>query len=176
VTGQGVPWLFRGHVHDGQLADLVPRYLVETLGKKKPGIIAVADDFGLPAAKGIGATLAALNVTPVAMTSYAPPDKDMTAQLLDIKDKGADSVIIWGRPADVTIIMKQMGDLGVDLPKIGNASLVAQTALNNLSAAEADGVYAIGGMIPQPSKDPTMDETRPRALPGAARQLRRRLH
>lgn len=54
--------------------------------------------------------------------------------------------------------MKQIGDLGIDITKIGNASLVAQTTRNNLSAAEADGACAIGGMIPQPSKDPKIQE------------------
>jgi branched-chain amino acid transport system substrate-binding protein len=154
ITSQGVSWLFRTHVHDGQLADLVPRYLVDTLGKKKPGIIAVADDYGLGASKGIQATLATMGITPVAVASYAPTDKDMSAQLLEIRDKGADSIIIFGRPGDVAIIMKQMGDLGIDLVKIGNASMVAQTTLNNLSAEQADGAYAIGGMIPQTSDDP----------------------
>jgi branched-chain amino acid transport system substrate-binding protein len=41
VTMQGSPWLFRIHVHDGQLADLIPEYLVKSLGKSKPGILAV---------------------------------------------------------------------------------------------------------------------------------------
>ena len=153
VTAQGSKWLFRTHVHDGQLADLIPEYLVKSLGKSKPGIIAVADDYGLGASRGIQASLAKLNVTPVAVTSYAPSDKDMSAQLLEIKDKGADSVIVFGRPADVTLVLKQMADLGIKLTTIGNSSLVAQTALNNLSAAEADGAYAIGGMIPQTSSD-----------------------
>jgi len=153
VTAQGSKWLFRTHVHDGQLADLIPEYLVKSLGKTKPGIIAVADDYGLGASKGIQASLAKLNVAPVAVTSYAPSDKDMSAQLLEIKDKGADSVIVFGRPADVTLVLKQMADLGIKLTTIGNSSLVAQTALNNLSAAEADGAYAIGGMIPQTSSD-----------------------
>src|SRR6201996_5425265 len=154
VTAQGSKWLFRTHVHDGQLADLIPEYLVKSLGKSKPGIIAVADDYGLGASRGIQASLAKLNVAPVAVTSYAPSDKDMSAQLLEIKDKGADSVILFGRPADVTLVMKQMADLGIKLTTIGNSSLVAQTALNNLNATEADGAYAIGGMIPQTSSDP----------------------
>jgi branched-chain amino acid transport system substrate-binding protein len=153
VTAQGSKWLFRTHVHDGQLADLIPEYLVKSLGKSKPGIIAVADDYGLGASRGIQASLAKLKVAPVAVTSYAPSDKDMSAQLLEIKDKGADSVIVFGRPADVTLVMKQMADLGIKLTTIGNSSLVAQTALNNLTAAEADGAYAIGGMIPQTSSD-----------------------
>jgi branched-chain amino acid transport system substrate-binding protein len=53
----------------------------------------------------------------------------------------------------VTLVIKQMNDLGIKLTTIGNASIVAQTTLNNLSAAEADGGYAIGGMIPQTSTD-----------------------
>jgi branched-chain amino acid transport system substrate-binding protein len=153
ITAQGSKWLFRTHVHDGQLADLIPRYLVTTLGKKKPGILAVADDYGLGASRGIQEALGKLNVTPAAVGSYAPSDKDMSAQLLEIKDKGADSLIVFGRPADVALIMKQMSDLGIKLTTIGNASMVAQTTLNNLSAAEADGAYAIGGMIPQTSMD-----------------------
>ena len=153
VTAQGSKWLFRTHAHDGQLADLIPTYLVKSLGKTKPGIMAVADDYGLGASKGIQAALAKLGITPVAITSYAPSDKDMSAQLLEVKDKGADSLILFGRPADVTLVLKQMNDLGIKLVTIGNSSMVAQTTLNNLSAAEADGAYAIGGVIPQTSKD-----------------------
>src|ERR1700736_4931272 len=153
VTTQGSKWLFRTHVHDGQLADLIPEYLVKSLGKKKPGIMAVGDGHGLGASKGIQAALAKLKVSPVAVTSYAPSDKDMSAQLLEIKDKGADSLILFGRPADVTLVIKQMSDLGIKLTTIGNSSMVAQTTLNNLSAAEADGGYAIGGMIPQTSTE-----------------------
>jgi branched-chain amino acid transport system substrate-binding protein len=154
MTSQGSKWMFRIHVHDGQLADLIPEYLVKTLHKTKPGIIAVADDYGLGASRGIQASLAKLDANPVAVTSYAPSDKDMSAQLLEIKDKGADSVILFGRPADVTLVIKQMNDLGIKLTVIGNSSLVAQTTLNNLTAAEADGAYVIGGMIPQTSTDP----------------------
>src|SRR5260221_14096175 len=110
--------------------------------------MAVADNYGLGASKVIQASLEKLKVAPVAVTSYAPSDKDMSAQLLEIKDKGADSLILFGRPGDVALVMKQIGDLGIKLTTIGNASVVAQTTLNNLSAAEADGGHAIGGMIP----------------------------
>src|ERR1700676_1318510 len=125
VTAQGSKWLFRTHVHDGQLADLIPEYLVKSLGKTKPGIMAVADDYGLGASKGIQASLAKLKVSPVAVTSYAPSDKDMSAQLLEIKDKGADSLIVFGRPADVTLVIKKKSDLGIKLTRTANASMVA---------------------------------------------------
>jgi branched-chain amino acid transport system substrate-binding protein len=67
VTAQGSKWLFRTHVHDGQLAELIPEHLVKSLGKTKPGIMAVADDYGLGASKGIQAALAKLKAEPVAV-------------------------------------------------------------------------------------------------------------
>jgi branched-chain amino acid transport system substrate-binding protein len=158
VTAQGSKWLFRIHAHDGQLADLIPEYLVKSMKKTKPGILVVADDYGLGASKGIQAALGKLGVTPVAVASYAPSDKDMSAQLLEIKDKGADSMILFGRPSDITLVLKQAGDLGIKLPAIGNTSMVAETTLNNLSADEADGNYAIGGQIPQTSPDPKIQD------------------
>jgi branched-chain amino acid transport system substrate-binding protein len=103
-------------------------------------------------------------VVPVAVASYAPSDKDMSAQLIEIKDKGADSLILFGRPADVALVVKQLGDLGIKLTLIGNSSTVAQTTLNNLSATEADGAYAIGGMIPQTSADPKILDWAKRVL------------
>ena len=62
---QGNPWLTRLHVHDGQLADAVPRYVVQTLKKGKPAILAVADDYGLGASKGLQAAFDKLGVKPV---------------------------------------------------------------------------------------------------------------
>jgi branched-chain amino acid transport system substrate-binding protein len=164
VTSQGSKWLFRIHAHDGQLAELIPEYLVKTLKKTKPGILVVADDYGLGASKGIQETLAKLGVTAVATASYAPSDKDMSAQLLEIKDKGADSLILFGRPSDITLVLKQAGELGIKLPAIGNTSIVAETTLNNLSASDADGNYAIGGMIPQTSTDPKIQDWSKRVL------------
>jgi len=91
--------------------------------------------------------------TPLPVEQMPKWNKQVHKQLLEIKDKGADSLILFGRPADVTLVIKQMSDLGIKLTTIGNASIVAQTTLNNLSSAEADGGYAIGGMIPQTSTD-----------------------
>src|SRR5260370_37858807 len=60
VTAQGSKWLFRTHVHDGQLADLIPESLVKSLGKTKPGIMAGPDGSRLCASQGTPAALAKL--------------------------------------------------------------------------------------------------------------------
>jgi branched-chain amino acid transport system substrate-binding protein len=164
VTNQGIPWLFRIHVHDGQLAEMLPTYVVKTMHKSKPAILVVADDFGLGAQKGLAATFTKLGFPPVALASYGGSDKDMSAQLLGIQDKGADVIVLFGRPTDVTIVMKQVKDLGLDIPIVGNASIAAPTVLDNLTADEANGGIGIGGMIPQPSKDPKVQAWASRML------------
>ena len=146
---QGNPWLIRMHVHDGQLADAVPRYIVETLKKSKPAILVVADDYGLGASKGLQAAFEKLGVKPAAVESYGLNDKDMTAQLTKIKTSGADIILLWGRPGDVAIVLKQRKALGIELPVIGNPSTVAATTVANLTPEESDGAYGIGGMLPQ---------------------------
>ncbi|MDB5903921.1 MAG: Amino acid/amide transporter substrate-binding protein family [Betaproteobacteria bacterium] len=153
ITKQGNPWLVRFHVHDGQLAAAVPRYVIETLKKTKPAIISVSDDFGLGASKDLQKAFEELNVKPVAIETYGINDKDMTAQLTSIRNKGADMILVWGRPGDVTIFLKQRKQLGITIPVIGNASTVALTTLNNLTPEEADGVMAIAGMLPQVTAD-----------------------
>jgi branched-chain amino acid transport system substrate-binding protein len=150
---QSNPWMVRFHVHDGQLAEAVPTYVVETLKKSKPAILTVSDDYGLGAAKGLQAQFEKLKIKPVAVESYGLNDKDMSAQLTKIRDAGADLIVLWGRPGDVALVMKQRKALGITLPVIGNASAVAATTLANLTAEEADGSVGIGGMFPQVTTD-----------------------
>lgn len=154
LTKQSNPWLVRFHVHDGQLADAVPRYVVETMKKTRPAIIAVSDDYGLGASKGLQAAFDKLKIKPVAVESYGLTDKDMTAQLTKIKAAGADIILLWGRPGDVAIVLKQRKALGIEIPVIGNPSTVAATTVANLTAEEADGAMGIGGMLAQVSTDP----------------------
>lgn len=149
LTQQQNPWLIRFHIHDGQLADAVPHYVVDTLKKQRPAILTVSDDYGLGASKGLAAAFDKLKVKPVAIESYGLNDKDMSAQLTKIKDANADMLVLWGRPGDVALVMKQRYALGMKVPVIGNSSAVALTTLANLTPEEADGGMGIGGMFPQ---------------------------
>jgi branched-chain amino acid transport system substrate-binding protein len=153
LTQQQNPWLIRFHVHDGQLAEAVPRYVVETLKKQHPAILTVSDDYGLGASKGLAAAFEKLKIKPAAVESYGLNDKDMSAQLTKIKDAKADIIVLWGRPGDVALVMKQRHALGMTVPVIGNSSAVALTTLANLTPEEADGGMGIGGMFPQVSTD-----------------------
>ncbi len=150
---QDNPWLIRFHVHDGQLADAIPRHVVETLKKQHPAILTVSDDYGLGAAKGLIASFDKLKIKTAAVESYGLNDKDMSAQLTKIKNANADMLVLIGRPGDVALVLKQRKALGMTIPVIGNSSAVAPTTLANLTPEEADGAMGIGGVFPQITTD-----------------------
>jgi branched-chain amino acid transport system substrate-binding protein len=151
LSEQNVPWIFRISYHDGQLAKILPAYVAQK--KLKPAIMAVADDFGLGAVKNLRAEFDRLKIAPATVETYAPTDRDMTAQLLKIKESGADSIILVGRTPDLIVILKGKARLGIKFPILGNTSVGAATTLMNLSGEEADGSIVFGGALPNGSKD-----------------------
>jgi branched-chain amino acid transport system substrate-binding protein len=152
LSEQNIPWIFRISYHDGELAKVLPTYVADA--KLKPAFLAVADDFGLGAVKNLRAEFEKLNVTPTAVETYAPTDRDMTAQLLKIKDSGADVIVIVGRTPDLIVVMKGKARLGLKLPILGNTSIGAATTVMNLVPQEADGSIVFGGALPNGSQDP----------------------
>jgi branched-chain amino acid transport system substrate-binding protein len=151
LSAQNIPWIFRISYHDGQLAKVLPSYIEKR--KLKPALLAVADDFGLGAVKNIRGEFDKIKIVPAAMETYAPTDRDMTAQLLKIKDSGADSIVIVGRTPDLIVILKGKARLGLKFPIMGNTSVGAATTLTSLSDADADGSIVFGGALPNGSQD-----------------------
>jgi branched-chain amino acid transport system substrate-binding protein len=115
--------------------------------------LAVADDFGLGAVKNIRAEFDKLKIAPTTTETYAPTDRDMTAQLLKIKDSGADSIVIVGRTPDLIVILKGKARLGIKFPIMGNTSVGAATTLTSLTDSDADGSIVFGGALPNGSQD-----------------------
>lgn len=152
LSEQNISWIFRISYNDGQLAKILPKYVADA--KLKPAFLAVADDFGLGAVKNLRAEFDKLNITPTAVETYAPTDRDMTAQLLKIKDSGADAIVIVGRTPDLIVVMKGKARLGLKIPILGNTSIGAETTLMNLLPEEADGTIVFGGALPNGSQDP----------------------
>lgn len=119
------------------------RMLVEFVkkrGMKKPGILNGNDGYGKPGAEDVKKELQAANITPVAQEEFTPKDADMTAQLLRLKDKGADVILLWGLHNDAATIRKNLKTLGWDVPLVGPNPLV-MAAYRDLAGAEARNTY-----------------------------------
>ena len=148
---QNNPWLIRVHVHDGQLADALPHYVIDTMKKQRPAILTVSDDYGLGAAKGLQATFDKIKVKTVAVESYGLNDKDMSAQLTKIKNANADVLVLFGRPGDVALVMKQRKALAFSKRVLDRNRIPA----DNFALGYRDGMYILKSVIEKVGCDGT---------------------
>lgn len=159
VTQIGNPWIFRFQVTDMVSRKVVTKYTMDRLQKKKIGILHVNDEYGHG---GREATIDVLkkeyNTAPVAVEAYGTTDRDVSAQILKIKNAGADVMHVQGNSGDIAVVIKQIRQLNVDIPVIASTGLVAPATLKLLTPEELNGVYVETAGIPALDSDPRVKE------------------
>lgn len=124
VTQQGSAYFFRNASHDAIAKESWTRFMVDTLGKKRVGILHVANEWGYSGRDETIKVLESLyKLKPVSIASYQATDKDMTAQLVQMQKDGADVIVSQGHPVDEALIVKQIRQLNMQIPHIGSGSL-----------------------------------------------------
>jgi len=140
-TQLGVPGLFRLRASDGITAAGMTNFAVKDKKGKKVAILHASDAFGTGGADQIVQDLKKLGMDPVANEQYPKDAKDYTAEILKIKQAGADALLMYiQNPSDTVIILKQIRSLGLTIPIIGSPSLTNQTAME-VAGKDANGAY-----------------------------------
>lgn len=143
ITQQGSPYLFRFTGHDAVGKEAWTRFVVETLGKKRIGILHVANEWGYSGRDETTRFLDALyKMKPVSIASYQMTDKDLTGQLVQMQKDSVDIIMSQGHPGDETLISKQMRQLNIQIPRIGSGSFSIAFARDIVEPKEAEGMYA----------------------------------
>ncbi len=154
VTQQGAKYFFRTTSHDGTTKELVTKFMVEDLKKTKVGIMHVANEWGYSGRDNVTKYLDELyHLKPVSIASYQPTDKDLTAQLLQMKNDGADVIFTQGHPVDEALIVRQMKQLDIKIAHVGSGSLCSAMLRKLITPAEAEGQYCEGPDI-VPNQNP----------------------
>ncbi len=154
-------WMFRIRPNDGIQGQALSQLLLNDLKAKKPGIMFIQNDFG----QGVANTVADLckknGVNPVGVESYGANDKDMSAQLLGFKNKGADAVVTVSYGIDGALVLKQVHQLGLTVPVITSSGVMIAAAINLLAPDEVANVYGmIDSFIDEARQDATGDYAR----------------
>jgi branched-chain amino acid transport system substrate-binding protein len=140
-TQLGVPGLFRLRASDGITAAGMTNFAVKDKKGKKVAILHASDAFGTGGADQIVQDLKKLGMEPVANEQYPKDAKDYTAEILKIKQAGADALLMYiQNPSDTAIILKQIRSLGLTIPIIGSPSLTNETAME-VAGKDANGAY-----------------------------------
>ncbi len=141
-TQLGVGGMFRLRASDGITAAAMTNFAVKEKHAKKVAILHASDAFGTGGADQIVQNLKKMNMDPVANEQYPKDAKDFTAEILKIKQSGADALLMYiQNPSDTAIILQQLRSLGFTPPIVGSPSLGNQTAMET-AKKNANGAYA----------------------------------
>ena len=155
LTKKGNDWLFRCRPDDSISAYAMVKYLKEDLKLTKIGILHDTDAFGTGGADLIEQYSKELGATVVKRESYTTKDKDYTAQLLSLKNAGAEIMLLYGtNPDDVAVIQRQYRQLAVPYKYLGSPSSGSKDTMN-LSKEASDGLLAIQDYVPGASPEST---------------------
>ena len=155
LTKAGNQWLFRVRPDDSIAAGAMVKYIKEDMKLTKVGILHDTDAFGTGGADLVEKGAKDAGMTVVKREKYTTKDKDFTAQLLSLKNAGAEVMVVYGtNPEDVAVIQRQYRQLGAPFKYVGSPSSQMKDCLN-LSRENSEGLIAVADFVPGASPEST---------------------
>lgn len=110
-----------GPLNDTLQGYLVADFVVEQLKARRVALLAQSDEYGKRGADSVLKRLREKHkVQPAAHEVFNVADTDFTAQVLKVKESGADALIVYGYIAPSSTIVRQAKQLGVTARIIGS--------------------------------------------------------
>lgn len=134
-------WVFKMGQNDSDAARRIYGQMKKN-GIEKVGIMTGSTGFGDAGRTQLKKRADDYGIEIVADETYAPGDTDMTAQLIRIRNSGAQAVINWSIVPAQSIVPRNMKQLKIDLP------LYQSHGFANIKYAEAAGEAAEGSIFP----------------------------
>jgi branched-chain amino acid transport system substrate-binding protein len=119
VTKRG-DYIFRVCFTDPFQGQTMARFAYNSLGQKRAGILLdVKEDYSVGLDDAFKNTYTFLGGTIVSEQSYSTGDKDFRAALTSIKGANPDVIFVPGYYTEVSLIVRQARELGIDCPILG---------------------------------------------------------
>jgi len=148
VTRPFNKYLFRGaSTESARYGEVYAEFLTQYLKVKRIGILSGADENAKNEADNVEKMLEKwYGVKVEARAEFKVGDKDFTPQILKMKSANPDIILAIGQTPEVSIIIKQIRDLGLKQPIFGGAAAVDNSIILNAGPA-AEG-YMGGWLTP----------------------------
>lgn len=134
-------WLFRGRPSDATNVKIMVRYGVDQLKLKRIAVLYGLDAYGQGALPVIKSAASEFGANVVLTEGVTPGSKDMTSQILAVKNAKADGILWWGLIPESAVLEKTTKQLGYEGPVFGANALVNVSTLD-LAGDAANGVIA----------------------------------
>lgn len=147
-------YLFRLRADDGVKVAQQVKYIVEILKAKKPGIILGSTDYCTSALAVAKQAFDKYGIKIVDIENMKEGDKDVTAQVTNLKNAGIDVLVGLTHEPEAAVVMLKVRQLKLTVPIVG-FSAWGVPAFTDLAGDAAIGVISVQGFNPADT-DPTV--------------------
>ena len=156
-TPGGGPSLFIMRPLGSAIADVDLEYAAKDLKARKIFLYCVQNTFGIQGCDRVKSQISKYPKSEiVGEASGGITATDLTQQVLQIKDSGADAVLQFNFPNPTAVLANQLIENGVDLPVIDGASTGLAMASGAITGPAAENQFAVEDCLPTDSKNATV--------------------
>jgi len=141
----GSQWVFKTAQNDRVVIERMVGYM-ESQGWKTIGLARDASGFGEGVQEMFDEIGAEAGISVIATEKFAPDATDFTAQMVNLRDAGADVNVIWGIPPAAGLAQKAYRQLGLETPVMQSHGIGNQVFLDT-AGESADGLIAPLGRL-----------------------------
>lgn len=134
------PYLFAIYPLYEDEASVLTKYAVEELKTAKIAFLYQNDAYGKSGLTGAKARMDALKMKLVEEVTVEPGEKDLSSQIMRLKNSGADAVIMWVNPTSAAIALKTSVTLDFKPQWISSNTLSDYPLMNSITGGLWEGV------------------------------------
>lgn len=138
---EGKKYVFQVNPDVAVEAETLLEYVQKKLNKKAIAVLYDENPYGVESSTAVKEQADKRGVKVVAMEKYGGEDTDVTPQLTKIKNSGAEAILVCGTLPTPAIAIKQVKQLGIDLPFLGETGM-ATAQFIDVAKEAAEGAYA----------------------------------
>lgn len=150
------PYLFAVYPLYEDEGSILTKYVVEKLKAKKIAMFYQNDTYGKSGLEGVKARLDSLKMKLVEEITVEPGEKDLSSQMLRLKNSGAEVVIMWVNPTSAAIALKTCQTIGYKPQWVSSNTLSDYPLMNKITGGLWEGVITGAFGLPPDSNNPLM--------------------
>lgn len=154
------PYLFAIYPLYEDEASILTKYAVDKLKAKKIAFLYQNDSYGKAGLAGCKARMNAMKKKLAEEVSVEPGEKDLSSQILRLKNSGADVVFLWVNPTSAVIALKTAATIGFKPQWISSDTLMDFPLMNKITGGLWEGVITGGFGLPTDVDHPLMNKYR----------------
>jgi branched-chain amino acid transport system substrate-binding protein len=154
------PYIFAVYPLYEDEASILTKYTVEKLQLQRIAFFYQNDAYGKSGLTGAKARLNALKMKLVEEISVEPGEKDLSSQMLRLKNSQAEAVIMWVNPTSAAIALKTAATIGFKPHWISSNTLSDYPLMNKITGGLWEGVITGAFAQPPDTDTPLMNKYR----------------